>query len=455
MELRECGPGVKFENIITTSPAHADDIAIIAPYKTAMNILLCIAYNHSIQWFYEWGVDKCYGLHWGRVTPAEQQIPLKLGPEIIKMKTKAKHMGVILSNNQSDELETYKKRSNDMKSVVFAARSMGRPAVPVAPTVMSKIYNSVAIPRGLYGMEVVPVNEVGLQVIEQSHKTNAKLIMDMPNNTPSVTPLPMLGWLTINARIAILKLMFLWRIICLPIDNIYRRVLLCVLQPILKGNDYHTRSPTLSLYKYVEEYNLVETLNNCLLLDNIGKLPEYKRLIKKVVYEKELVRWKVTALFFHDLPLYVECVQNIEINLWLRVVRLVPSLFRQVSAILAIIAGVEPRRFQCHFNNKRCFRCVNVLDDPKHILFECESYSRVREFYMRYLLFLMPSPMRESFLNMTDSEKTIFLVSGLNCDFCQEWLYLYRATAVFVYEMYKYRKKMHTDFKLTITSVTT
>ena len=67
----------------------------------------------------------------------------------------------------------------------------------------------------------------------------------------------------------------------------------------------------------------------------------------------------------------------------------------------------------------------------------------------------MPSPMRESFLNMTDSEKTIFLVSGLNCDFCQEWLYLYRATAVFVYEMYKYRKKTHTDFKLTITSVTT
>ena len=157
-------------------------------------------------------------------------------------------------------------------------------------------------------------------------------------------------------------------------------------------------------------------------------------------------------LFFHDLPLYVECVQNIEINLWLRVVRLVPSLFRQVSAILAIIAGVEPRRFQCHFNNKRCFRCVHVLDDPKHILFECESYSRVREFYMKYLLFLMPSPMRESFLNMTDSEKTIFLVSGLNCDFCQEWLYLYRATAVFVYEMYKYRKKMHTDFKLTITT---
>ena len=273
LELRECSPGVKFENVITTSPAHADDIAIVAPYKTAMNILLCIAYKHSIRWFYEWGVDKCYGLSWGKVVQAEQQIPLRLGSEIIKMKCKAKHMGITLSNNQSDELETYKKRSNDMKSVIFAARSMGRPAVPVAPTVISKIYNSVAIPRGLYGTEVVPIDEVGLRVIEQSHKTNAKMIMDLPNNTPSVTPLAMLGWLTINARIAILKLMFLWRILCLPIDNIYRRVLLCVLRPILNGNDYHARSPTLSLYRYVEQYDLVETLNNCLLLDNIGKLP--------------------------------------------------------------------------------------------------------------------------------------------------------------------------------------
>ena len=112
-------------------------------------------------------------------------------------------------------------------------------------------------------------------------------------------------------------------------------------------------------------------------------------------------------------------------NLWFQVVRLVPPLFRQVSAILAILAGVEPRRFQCQYNNKKCFRCVNAMGDPKHILFECESLSRVRDYHMRYLLFLMPSPMKESFLDMTNSEKTIFVVSGLNCEFCQEWLYIY------------------------------
>lgn len=449
LELRACGPGVKFENIVTTSPAHADDIAIIAPFKTSMNVLLRIAYNHSVQWFYEWGVDKCYGLEWGKIAPVEQQMPLKLGPDTVKMKSKAKHMGIILSNNQNDELETYSKRSNDMRSVVYAARSMGRPAVPVAPTVICKIYNSVAVPRGLYGMEVVPINDDGLRVLEQAHKVNAKSILDVPDHTPSVAPLAMLGWLTINARIAILKLMFIWRIICLPVDNIYRRVLLSVLRPIINGCNYNARSPTLSLYKYVDEYNLVDVLKNCLFIDNAGKLPQYKKMIKKVVFDKEVFRWKATVMFFHELPLYVHCIKNIEINFWLKVVRLAPSLFSQTSIIFAIIAGVEPRRFACYFKASNCFRCESfVIDDVKHILFDCESLSRVRDFYMNYLLFLMPLPMKLSFLNMSSKEKALFILSGLNCDFCQEWMYIYRAVAVFVYEMYKYRKKLHNNFKL-------
>ena len=156
---------------------------------------------------------------------------------------------------------------------------------------------------------------------------------------------------------------------------------------------------------------------------------------------------------FHELPLYVHCIRNIEINFWLKVVRLAPSLFSQTSIIFAIIAGVEPRRFACYFKASNCFRCESfVIDDVKHILFDCESLSRVRDFYMNYLLFIMPLPMKLSFLNMSSKEKALFILSGLNCDFCQEWMYIYRAVAVFVYEMYKYRKKLHNNFKLAVTA---
>ena len=167
---------------------------------------------------------------------------------------------------------------------------MGSPSVPVAPTVLSKVYNSVALSKSLYGMDVLPTNESGLQIIEKAHKSNAKLIMNLPNNTPSVTPLALLGWLTIDSHVAMLKLLFLWRILCLPITNVYRRVLLNVLQPILNGEIYSDRSPTLSMYKYVLRYNMLNVLKESLNTDNTGKFPYFKRMIKKVVYDREYIK---------------------------------------------------------------------------------------------------------------------------------------------------------------------
>ena len=91
---------------------------------------------------------------------------------------------------------------------------------------------------------------------------------------------------------------------------------------------------------------------------------------------------------------------------------------------------------------------IHIYESDTH----CESLSRVRDFYMNYLLFIMPLPMKLAFLNMSSKEKALFILSGLNCDFCQEWMYIYRAVAVFVYEMYKYRKKLHNNFKLAVTA---
>ena len=63
-----------------------------------------------------------------------------------------------------------------MKSITFAARSLGSKSVPVVPSVISKIYDSVAIPKSLYGMEVVPINQSGLEVIEKAHRGMSKLV---------------------------------------------------------------------------------------------------------------------------------------------------------------------------------------------------------------------------------------------------------------------------------------
>ena len=55
-ELRDSNIGIIINGTNATSPAHADDLALVAPYRLAMNKLLSIAYNHSIVWFYDFGI---------------------------------------------------------------------------------------------------------------------------------------------------------------------------------------------------------------------------------------------------------------------------------------------------------------------------------------------------------------------------------------------------------------
>ena len=444
-ELRDSNVGIIINGINATSPAHADDLALVAPYRLAMNKLLSIAYNHSIVWFYDFGITKCYCIEWGDFSLAERQIPIKLGPHSISVVTNTKHMGLTLTNNSRDCHDTYLKRISDMKSVVYAGRALGSHRVPVVPSVMNRIYNSVAVPRGLYGFEVVPIHEPGLWEMEKAQKSLAKVVQGLPNNCPSVSVLATIGWLTIDSRIAILKLVFLWRILCLPLDSIYRRVLLHFLQKSMNCENYfNANSPTCSMLFYVKRFNLTGVLQNCMLLDNNSQFQYYKSLIKRVVTETESARWRVTAMFFYELPIFNHCIKNIDLCIWWKFVKNVPSLFKHVCSVVSVIAGAQPKPFQCNFDEYLCFMCTDFArDSAEHILFECDALSDLRNIYLCKMRFVMPYAMKRDFNNMNNRKKLYFMLSGLESEFCTEWICIYRAIAVFVHEMYRRRKRIY------------
>ena len=445
VDLRYSNAGIVINGINATSPAHADDLALVAPYRLAMNKLLSIAYKHSIVWFYDFGITKCFSIEWGDFSQGERQIPIKLGPHSISIVSQTKHMGLMLTNNAKECHDTYLKRISDMKSVVFAGRALGSQLVPVVPSVMNRIYNSVAVPRGLYGFEVVPINYSGLQEMEKAQKMFAKVIQGLPNNCPSVSVLATMGWLTIESRIAILKLVFLWRILCLPLDSIYRRVLLHFLQAGLSNENYfNANSPTCSMLIYVRKFNLVDILQQCMFSDNSSQFQYYKSLIKRIVIETEINRWKVTSMFFYEIPLFTHCIKNIELCIWWKFVKNVPSIFKQVSSVVAVVSGTQPKQFQCNFNEYYCRLCtIFSRDTAEHILFECTALNDIRNMYFSKLKFVMPFAMKRELMNMNNREKLYFLLSGLESEFCTEWISIYRAIAIFVHEMYRRRKRIY------------
>ena len=342
LELQQTGIGTVIANTNLASPAHADDLALVTHYKLAMSDLVKIAFNHSIKWFYSFSIDKCIFMEFGKISKVERQIPIRLGRDVIKPKSKAKHMGLTLTNDPKLEFETYEKRADDLKSITFAARSLGSRAVPVVPPVINKIYEGVALPKSLYGMEVVPINQSGLLEMEKAHRGMSKIIQNIPNNTSNASHLALVGWHTLDTKISIMKLCFLWRILCLPIGNIYRRILTFCLQLCINDDSYiNLKSPSYSMFTYVKRYNLMNILKDSLHTNNEGKIMSYKRMIKEAVYTHEINCWSATMSLLHNLPFYDSSVLTIQLHPWWEFTKAVPNYYRQVSSIIAIICGAQ------------------------------------------------------------------------------------------------------------------
>ena len=252
--------------------------------------------------------------------------------------------------------------------------------MPVVPSILNKVYEGVALPKCLYGMEVVPINERGLEEIEKAHRGMSKLVQNLPTNTPNSSHLAVVGWHTLDTRISIMKLSFLWRILCLPIDNIYRRIITFVLQLCLNDDNYvNLSSPTYSIFTYVRRYNLIDVLNGSLYSDNEGQISAYKKIIKNTVYSYETNCWKATIFLFHKGPLYNSCVMNIQMHAWWLFAKSFPSYYRQVSSVIALFCGTQPKFSQCNFDNLLCeLCCERQLDNPLHVLFECSSLEVLR-----------------------------------------------------------------------------
>ena len=351
----------------------------------------------------------------------------------------------MLASDPKAELETYKKRADDLKSVTFAARSLGSKSVPVVPSVINKIYEGVALPKCLYGLEVVPINKTGLIEIEKAHRGMSRIVQNLPNNTSNASHLALVGWHTLDYRISVMKLCFLWRILCLPIGNIYRRIVTFFLGLCLNDDNYISlKSPTYSMYTYVKRFNLIDTLVGSLYSDNQGKISQYKKIVKNTVYDYEKYCWRVTMSLLHNLPFYDSCVLNIDIHPWWCFVKASPKYYRKVSSIIAIICGSQPKFYQCNFNSKLCQLCCDRQTETAiHVLFECPRLYIDRNLYLSKVRFSMPFAMRNEFVGMTNKDKCLFILSAMNSKYNADWLSIYESMSTFVYELYKKRKLLY------------
>ena len=88
-----------------------------------------------------------------------------------------------------------------------------------------------------------------------------------------------------------------------------------------------------------------------------------------------------------------------------------------------------------HLN--RCQLCnSHDLGNVCHVLFECTELSAVRTPLLVTGYRCMPAAMNDCFKMFSNRQKTVFLLSGLKCEFVVEWADIYKSIVYFIAEMY-------------------
>lgn len=253
--------------------------------------------------------------------------------------------------------------------------------------------------------------------LEHAHRQNAKIIQGLPSNIATPAPLATLGWLSIEAHIAIMKLTFLWKILCLLVNNIYRRIVIFVILQIQTGvidtNRCYLRSPIVGMYQLVKTYGFLEMLKDGINSDDFGCFLEKKRLVRKRVLESELNRWKATCIMHEQLDMYVETNNRTAMHPWWIFSRNMPNMMRKVASVMALLMGGQPRALQRNIEGRRCRICETLEnDDSVHVLFICSSLHKIRGPSWKKIVETMPTAMARDIDSLSYRNRLSCLLSG-------------------------------------------
>ena len=254
--------------------------------------------------------------------------------------------------------------------------------------------------------------------------------------------------MSIGSLLAMYQIMFMLRVLCSPFNTVYKCLMISRLCELINANEnvkFRHVTPVMSMLQYFKQFHvLYEKLCKCIVDNDFGSISQWKRLVKKEVWESENVRWRNSCHLYRGLNIYIDIVPRIERFVWFKLLQIQPHLFNKVSCIMAIICGSQPPNLFCNAGNVMCHLCSNrARDCPVHILFECPAIST--ESMLLSVLDQMPREMRVQFAQYDNCTKLKFLLSGMRAPYASERTDLYRSVIELVYGAFKERHALYSE----------
>ena len=289
-ELQNARHGCSIGNITVTCPAFADDIALIAMSKHGLQKLINIAQAYSTKWNYQYNVNKCAFLVFGKDKCPSKGITIDKAE--LNQSNKETHLGIVLTNNKCEISNLVSKKAEQCKQMCYLTMGIGNPIVPINPIISSKIYYQAIVPKLVYGLDVLQIESHDVDVLESCHFNASKIFQQLPQQTAGIGSTSTIGWNSIESYIDIMRIMFLWRILLLPTKCIYKTVLLLRIQNYFVTNKPHL-GPTWKALNTCRKYNLLNAVIDAVTAGVYISSKVWKSIVNKTVLEYYVKRWKI------------------------------------------------------------------------------------------------------------------------------------------------------------------
>lgn len=267
-------------------------------------------------------------------------------------------------------------------------------------------------------------------------KNRAKL----PQSTPNPCVLPQLGWFTINGYIDLLKLTFMWRILMLGMNTIYKSIVIKRLIYSEGSPPANSISPILCCINVAKKYDVYAILLKCIIEPTSLSLTEFKKLVKEKIKVHEMKQHLLSFGMYKNVELYRKVFSGATVWPWYIHASHYPDKGKLCRQLMLCIMEFDEdakryglRNCLYHPHKKKCFR---------HIIFECEAICNERNVNMKLLQESIPQAMFKDLCSMALDEKCIFILCGFN-GYLREHGEIYNAFLHFVKETYNcYNVKM-------------
>ena len=210
-ELRNHCYAISINQLSFPSPSFADDIALLALYRTFLTSLMGMCYKYSTKWRFEFNHTKSGVVTYGKTKPVHfeemKEREWILGDGTFDELYEYKNLGFLknyigsFSSNVENNIDKTRKKAGMIFSSNFDRRK-------VNPSTYIKFWSQACLPFLLYGSELFTLTSSLLAKLERCQQWFLKNIFYVPNFAPIRLILN-----SVESEIALRKLLFLERMI--------------------------------------------------------------------------------------------------------------------------------------------------------------------------------------------------------------------------------------------------